>query len=141
MRKLLVALGLVAVIAVTAFAVSVFMPKNPTTETIGGITLISVARGGQPGINEATASQMALNKVASLNDKVFDLRTKTSVFKTGVMKATDSTGNQVLEEDTPRDAWIFEVTGSSKEYAKVSGFVLVDATTGEVMGVSLFQTN
>jgi hypothetical protein len=142
MRALLIALGLVATLVVATFAVSALRADpQTTTETIGGLTLVRVARAGVPGIQESAARQTALNKVASLNDRVTDFRAKTSAFKTGLLKAVDSSGTQILAENTPRDAWVFEVTGSSKDYAQVTGIVIVDATTGDVVGISLFQTN
>lgn len=140
-RRIALAAGLAVFIA-AAVAASVFSSPRESRTAFGGLVLVEQARAASPAVDSDAAGRAAMAKLSELEPSLRGLAIHERRLAPGLTRAEDATGRIVHTAGRPTDAWVFQIDAPAQDgYAAVSGLVVVDALSGEVLSAQLLQTN
>ncbi len=91
-------------------------------------------------VSQAEVEQTATDFLASLAPSVSHLRVTGVTRVAGVRKVIDARGD-TYEGSEPVNAWVVEVEGDSEEFPFARGSVLIDASSGRVLGAGMLENN
>jgi len=152
--KIVGALGLVvvgAMIQAATAALPQLSGRGNRTIDVNGITIVQAQIQGDtaPRMSQDEARRVAIAKFNDLQlqngtnaPPITGATVDLAVFATGIVRAADPDGNGFLTTGSPINAWIIRITAPPQNgFNHVSGYIVVNDDTGQVVGYSVLSSN